>query len=452
MALILVAEDDRDFRLLLTEVFVASGYEVDEARDGAEALELVRRKKYDVVVADVQLPVTSGIELMEETKFISPDTEVIIITAYGTMESAVEAMKLGAFDYLQKPFSIPELEMRVERALGHSNLVKQVAFLRREQDVIYRFEDIVGISEAIGGALGEAKRLAAGDRSILISGETGSGRQLIAGVIHFNSQRRDGGFVRVNCAGKSHDYLQSDLFGHTAGVRRWADKDRVGRIEQAGGGTIFIEEIGEADADTQKKLLRFLESGSFQRFGGDRTVQVDTRVIASTSRDLAGDAADGLFLPGLYTRLSTEVINVPPLRERRQDIEPLALYFMRKLREELDNGRSTSLSDDAMGKLCNYQWPGNVRELKNVLERSLLASDAEELQAVHIQLPGDALDPAGLSDRKLKELEKEAVLEALEKTNYIQKDAAKLLGISKRVIHYKIQQFGIKHPRWIKNR
>jgi two-component system response regulator HydG len=451
LAVILVAEDDRDFRELLTEVFKASGYEVDEARDGGEAVELVRRKKYDVVVSDVQLPVKDGMELLEESKFISSDTEVIIITAYGTMDSAVEAMKKGAFDYLQKPFSIPELEMRVERALSHRSLVKEVTYLRREQDVIYRLEDIVGESEAIQGVLSEVKRLADEEANVLVSGETGSGRHLIAGAIHFNSDRRDRGFIRVNCAGKSDDYIQSDLFGHVKGTRDWADKARIGRIEQASGGTIFIEEIGEASPGVQEKLLEFLNTGSFQRMGGERTILVNARVIASTSRDLEKDISSGTFNPELYASLTQEHILMPPLRDRGEDIRPLALYFMRKLREELDNGRSTALSDDAMAKLCNYNWPGNVRELKNVLERSLLASDEEVLDAAHIQLPGDPPD-AALSDRKLKELEKEAVLEALEKTNYVQKDAAKLLGISKRVIHYKIQQFGIKHPRWIKNK
>jgi len=454
LASILVAEDDRDFRDLLVNVFSGSGHEVDEAFDGSQAVNLIRGKKYDVVVSDVKLPIKDGIELLEETKFLSPDTEVIIITAYGTMDSAVDAMKLGAFDYLQKPFSIPELEMRVDRALNHRSLLKEVTFLRREQDVIYRIEDIIGESDVIKKVLSDVRRLARADSNLLIHGETGTGRQLIAAAIHFNSKRKDRGFIRVSCAGQSQDYLESDLFGHVKGAREWAEKARIGRIEQASGGTIFIEEIGGSSHRVQEKLLDFLNTSSFQRMGGERTILVDSRMIASTSRDLESETNEGRFSPELYAKLTQENIVVPTLRERSGDIPLLAEYFMDKLRAELDNGGGIKISDGAMGKLNSYEWPGNIRELKNVLERSLISCDSKILEPADIQLSGEAVSGsiAGLSDRKLKELEKEAVLEALEKTNYVQKEAAKVLGISKRVIHYKIQQFGIKHPRWIKNK
>jgi DNA-binding NtrC family response regulator len=370
------------------------------------------------------------------------------------MDSAVDAMKLGAFDYLQKPFSIPELEMRVDRALNHRSLLKEVTFLRREQDVIYRIEDIVGESDAIKKVLSDVRRFARGDSNLLIHGETGTGRQLIAAGIHFNSKRKGRGFIRVSCAGQSQDYLESDLFGHVKGAREWAEKARIGRIEQASGGTIFIEEIGGASHRVQEKLLEFLNTGSFQRMGGERTILVDARMIASTSRDLESEANEGRFDPELYAKLTQENVAVPALRDRRGDIPLLAGYFMDKLRADLDNGGEIEISDGAMGKLNSHEWPGNIRELKNVLERSLITCDSNILEPADIQLSGEVVSgsTAGLSDRKLKELEKEAVLEALEKTNYVQKEAAKVLGISKRVIHYKIQQFGIKHPRWIKNK
>jgi DNA-binding NtrC family response regulator len=375
-------------------------------------------------------------------------------TAYGSMETAAQAMKLGASDYLQKPFSIPELEMRTEKVLKQSNLAKEVDYLRHTQDVIYRVKDIIGQSSAIREVLQQLLAYTNDTFPLLIKGEPGTGRQLIAGAIHYNSDRKQNGFIRVSCAVGNRDHLESDLFGHVKGAYPAAKSTRVGRIEQANGGTISIEEITEAPLDLQTRILEFIKTGKFRRFGGSRDVSVDVRVIAITSRDLKVEAQAGHFLPELAKILSGNVMGVPPLRERKEDIPMLAAYFIERLRLELDDRRPMDLTKEAMDKMVAYDWPGNIRELKNVLERALFTSDDDKLKAVDIQLPGERLDTsqAGLTDRKLKELEKQAVVEALEKTGYVQKDAAKLLGISKRVIHYKIQQFGIKHPRWIRNR
>ena len=454
MAVFLVAEDDRDFRDLLVAVFADAGHDVDGALDGRQALERVQSRKYDVVIADVQLPVKDGMELLTEIKYVSPDTEVLMITAYGTLESAAQAMKLGASDYLQKPFSLPELEMRVAKALRLRSLSKEVAYLRHTQEVIYKLEDIVGESEAIRDVLEQVRRLANDPSPILIRGETGTGRQLIAGALHFNSGRSENGFIRVSCTVKNPVHLESDLFGHVRDAFPGARAARIGRIEQANGGTIFIEEITEAPLDIQARVLEFLEKGSFTRYGGTTKVSVDARVIVSTSRDTRTEIPAGRLLPELAEALSGKVIEIPPLRQRPEDIPLLAEYFMGRLRVDLDNGRAVGISDEAMEKLQRYEWPGNIRELKNVLERALFTSQKDILEPSDIQLPDEqpGAGAVGLSDRKLKELEKEAVIEALEKSNYVQKDAARLLGISKRVIHYKIQQFNIKHPRWIKNR
>lgn len=454
MAVFLVAEDDRDFRELLAGVFEDSGHQVDRAVDGRQALDMIRARKYDVVLTDIKLPVKDGMEVLRETKFLSPDTEVVIMTAYGTLDSAAQAMKLGAADYLQKPFSIPELEMRIEKALRHRSLAKEVAYLRHTQEIIYRLEDIVGKSDAIQDVLEQVRVLANDPSPLFIKGETGTGRLLIAGAIHFNSGRSESGFIRVNCTVQNLNYLESDLFGHAKDAFPGANSARIGRIEQANGGTIFIEEITEAPFQTQEKILKFIKDGRFVRFGGSRDVSVDSRVIASTSRDIDRAIQTGKLIPELAEALGQNVINIPPLRERPEDIPLLAEYFVERLRIELDDGRTFGITDAAITKLKGYDWPGNIRELKNVLERALFTSENDNLDTADIQLPDEypAAGTVGLTDRNLKELEKEAVLEALEKSNYVQKEAAKLLGISKRVIHYKIQQFNIKHPRWIKNK
>lgn len=454
MAVFLVAEDDLDFRELLVVVFQDADHEVDEAADGSQAMEKIRSRKYDLVLSDVKLPVKDGMEVLRETKFISPDTEVVMMTAYGNVDTAATAMKLGASDFLQKPFSIPELEMRVEKVLRHRSLAKEVAYLRHTQEVIYRLDDIVGKSKGIRKVLEQVSVLANSSSPVLIEGESGTGRQLVAGAIHFNSGRSDCGYIKVTCSVSNPVYLESDLFGHVRDAFPGADKARIGRIEQANGGTIFVEEFTEAPVEIQKKLLDFARNGTFKRYGGAREVMVDVRVIVSSSRDLDAEVRSGRVLPELVEFFSQNVIHVPPLRDRRDDIPLLANYFLQRLRQDLDSGRVADLDEEALEKLTSYQWPGNIRELKNVLERALFVSEEDRIQPADIQLP-DEQPPAGtvgLTDRKLKELEKEAVVEALEKTDYVQKDAAKLLGISKRVIHYKIQQFGIKHPRWIKNK
>jgi DNA-binding NtrC family response regulator len=454
LAVFLVAEDDLDFRELLVGVFQDADHEVDEASDGSQAMEKIRSRKYDLVLSDVKLPVKDGMEVLRETKFLSPDTEVVMMTAYGNVDTAATAMKLGASDFLQKPFSIPELEMRVEKVLRHRSLAKEVAYLRHTQEVIYRLDDIVGKSAGILKVLERVRELANGSSPVLVEGESGTGRQLVAGAIHFNSGRSECGYIKVSCSVRNPVYLESDLFGHVRGAFPGAEKARIGRIEQANGGTIFIDEVTEAPVEIQKKLLDFARNGTFTRYGGAREVLVDVRVIVSSSRDLDAEVKGGRVLPELVEFFRENVIEVPPLRERRDDIPLLANYFLQRLWQDLDNGKDLELKEEALEKLSSYDWPGNIRELKNVLERALFVSEGNSIELSDIQLP-DEQPPAGaigLTDRNLKELEKEAVIEALEKTDYIQKDAAKLLGISKRVIHYKIQQFEIKHPRWIKNK
>jgi len=442
LSVMLVAEEDRDFRELLGGVFGDAGHEVDLAVDGIEAVSMIQARKYDIVLTDLKLPGKAGLELLKEIKGVSPDTEVILMTAFGTMASAALAIKLGASDYLQKPFSIPELEMRVKKALRHRSLIREVAYLRHTQDVIYRVEDIIGQSDAIHRVLQQVEALAGHSAPVLIQGENGTGRQLIAGAIHFNGDRCESGFIRVSSGIRNPDHLESDLFGHVKGAYPGANTARIGRIEQANGGTIFLEEIAEMPPGLQARILDFIKTGCFKRFGGTRDASVDVRVIASTGRDLGNEAREGRFLPELAAVFTERVVAIPPLRERKEDIGLLARYFLDRLRIELDSGRAAELSEKTLEKLLAYDWPGNIRELKNVLERALFTTGENVLEPADVQLPNEEPDisQTGLTDRNLKELEKEAVIEALEKTNYVQKNAAK------------IQQFGIRHPRWIKNR
>ena len=455
MAVLLVIEDDRDFRDLITGFFRSEGHDVDESEDGEKAVQFVKIRKYDVVLSDMQLPGISGMDVLREMKFISPDTEVLIMTAFGTTDNAIKAMKLGAYDYIQKPFGLPELQARVEKAIQHRMLSNEVDYLRHERDIIYRYEDIIGKSDSIRKVLEVSRRAAGLDSPVLVTGEPGTGRELVAGATHYNSVRKACSFVRVNCSGIPDHYLKSDLFGHTKDAFEGARRHRVGRIEQANNGTVFLEEISDIPLEVQEELLGFAKTGEIRRMGSSRTISVNVRLMASTSRGLAGEVKDGRFNSDLYEILSANVIDVPPLRDRMDDIPYLVSYFMRRLPPEMNRLNVSSVTDEAVEKLQGYDWPGNIRELKNLLERAILACDGETLAASDIQLPGE--DPSGeseaaLAGKNLKELEKKAVLEALRKTNYVQKEAAKLLGISKRVIHYKIQQFGIKHPRWIKNK
>ncbi|MBN2720609.1 MAG: sigma-54-dependent Fis family transcriptional regulator [Proteobacteria bacterium] len=454
MPIILVADSERDIRDRLGAAFRNSGHEVDLAEDGTKAVRMIHARNYDLVISDLALPGKDGLEVIKEGKKACPDCGAIVTGLTGTTDVPVQAFELGASDFVRKPFAIAEMAMRVQKALKMRSLMREVQYLRHTQDVIYRVRDIVGESEGIQHVLRQVKSLTDQPDPVLIRGETGTGRQLIAGAIHFNGHRADYGFVSLSAAIRNPDHLKSDIFGHVKNAYPEATTARVGRIEQAGGGTVFIEEIAEMPSDLQARTFEFLKTGSFRRFGGTREISVDVRVIASTGRDLKTEANEGRFLPELAEFLERTVVAVPPLRDRKEDIRPLARYFLDRLRVELDSGRAAVLSEKAIEKLMDYNWPGNIRELKNVLERALFTSGKDVLEPSDIQLPeGEAASIGRMgSERKLKDLEKEAVIQALEKSNYVQKDAAKLLGISKRVIHYKIQQFGIRHPKWIRNR
>jgi len=451
-----VIEDQEVLRKGIVKFFRDVGHEVDDAPEGESAVNMLDQVVYDVVITDLKLPGISGMEVLKEIKIKSPDTDVLIMTAYGTIETAIEAMKLGAFDFLQKPFGIPELEMRVEKALTRRLLENEADYLRHERDVIYNLEDIIGESLPLKGVLKTVKKVARSKSIILITGETGTGKELVAAAIHYNSERAGGSFIKVNCAAIPDDLLESELFGHEKGAFTGAVNQRIGRFEQANGGTILLDEIGDMSHITQAKILRVIQDQQFERLGGNATISTDVRVLAATNKDLAREMELGNFREDLYYRLNVVTVHIPPLRDRGSDIQLLADFFVKRFNRDL-GVNVKGLSEEARAMLMNYHWPGNVRELENTMERAVLMCEGEYLEGDDLNIPKHTLSSAVGSPETggglgLKNLEKEAVLEALRKTNFVQKDAAELLGISKRVMHYKIQQFGIKHRRWIRNK
>ena len=379
------------------------------------------------------------------------------MTAFGSVSTAVEAMKSGAFDYVQKPFEIEEMEVKIARALELRQMQHQIDYLRHASGEIYDFDRIIGSSGALGTVLSVVKKVAKSNATILVRGETGTGKELIAGAIHYNSLRSGRNFVKVNCAALQENLLESELFGHEKGAFTGADKQRVGRFEQADGGTLFLDEIGDMSANTKAKILRVLQEHEFERLGGTRTLKVDVRLIAATNRDLPTMVEAGTFREDLYYRLNVVAIEMPPLRERKEDVGALAGFFIKRFAGELKK-KMDGLDPDALKLLMRYHWPGNIRELENAIERAALLSESSIITSADLRL-GD-FAPAGSGSRDgqsivripptgiaLEDIERMAITEALKMANWVQKDAAELLQISPRVMNYKLKTLNIEMPR-----
>jgi two-component system response regulator HydG len=395
-------------------------------------------------------------DVLRTTRALHPSTAVILMTAFGSVNTAVEAMKIGAFDYVQKPFEIEEMEVKIEKALEMKRMKHELDYLRGTQQDIYEFDRIVGSSAALQRVLDIVKKVAKSNTTVLVRGETGTGKELIAGATHHNSLRAARNFVKVNCAALQENLLESELFGHEKGAFTGADKQRIGRFEQADGGTLFLDEIGDMSPSTQAKILRVLQEHEFERLGGTRTLRVDVRLIAATNRDLPAMVHAGQFREDLYYRLNVVSIEMPPLRERKDDIVPLANSFIRKFSGELKK-KIDGLDTDAQKLLMRYNWPGNIRELENTIERAMLLAEGRAIGAEDLRLgeappPGSAreqtsivrIPPTGVA---LEDVERFALIEALKMSNWVQKDAAELLSISPRVMNYKIKVLNIEFPR-----
>jgi DNA-binding NtrC family response regulator len=457
MGKILVVEDNEVLRKSVAQALQENHHLVTEVVDGEAALERLQEESYDVVLTDMRMPRKNGLEVLRFAKSINELTVVIVMTAFGTIETAVDAMKHGAYDFIQKPFELEELEVKIDRALEYRRDKGVLQLYRNQMDVALEYNNMVGTSPQIKKVFDIVKKVARSNASILITGETGTGKELIAALVHYNSHRSKQSFVKVNCAALQENLLESELFGHEKGAFTGADRQRIGRFEQASGGTLFLDEIGDMSASTQAKVLRVLQEQEFERLGGMKSIKVDVRVIAATNKNLKEAIANNHFREDLYYRLNTVSIYMPALRERKEDVMALASFFSARFSKELKKNIE-GFTPQAAKYLARHNWPGNIRELQNAIERAVLMAEGNlvgledlTLSSSHeedAQTPGSMgikIPPTGI---KLEELERTTIIEALKMCNWVQKDAADLLGVSRRVLNYKVKIHNITHDRW----
>jgi two-component system, NtrC family, response regulator len=445
---IILIDDDPSLRRVIEYSLAESGYSVLPAASGEEGLALFQKGPCDAVITDITMPGMSGLEVLVKVRQADSNVPVIVITAYGTIESAVSAMKQGAFDYITKPFNRDELRMTLERALKMRRLEKENVRLRAEVIDRYRFDAIVGNSEKLREVIALAGRVAPSDATVLVTGESGTGKELLARGIHYSSGRSEGPFVAVNCAAIPENLIESELFGHVKGAFTGAVRDREGKFELADGGTLFLDEIGDLRIDLQAKILRALQERTVDRVGGVKQIDLDVRVIAATNKDLEREVREGNFREDLYYRLSVVTLQMPPLRDRKDDILVLAEHFLRKF----SPSRTVRLSPDALALLTAYGWPGNVRELENVMERASILKRGDTItredlpeklsrkamgaSEVLLNLPEEGLS--------LEELEKDLIIKALEKHKGNQTRAAEYLRITRPTLIYRMEKYGLK--------
>jgi DNA-binding NtrC family response regulator len=452
---VLVVDDEELFRRSLGRILSRVGHQVSEARDAAEALSLMAQGGLDLVVADVRMPGLNGLELVRQIHEIDPDLPCIVITGYGNAESSIEALRAGAFWYLEKPFDQGHLDVvrrLVEQAIEHGRLKAENRALQSELRTKYRFENIIGHSGALRSVLDLVAKVARTDSTVLITGENGTGKELIARAIHYNSRRVERRLVTVNCGAIPEELLESELFGHVRGAFTNAINSREGRFALANGGTIFLDEIGDMSPNLQVKLLRVLQERTFEPVGSSKTESVNVRVIAATNQDLDLAIREKRFREDLFFRLNVIPIEVPPLRERREDIPLLVLHFLEVLNQERGT-KIESISDAALEVLCGYDWPGNVRELENLMERVTVLRgggdlDVDDLPASMRRKPPPSFDtgPAqGDGDFRaaVDAFQRELIREALARTGGNKKEAAELLGLNRTTLIEKIKKLGL---------
>jgi len=448
---ILVVDDESSQRELIGGFLRKQGHEVFLAGSGAEALARVRETRVDLVLSDFRMPGMSGIELLRAVKAVNPEIPFILVTAYGTVEAAVQAMQEGAADYLMKPLDLEELLLRIGRVSEQVRLQSAVRDLQAHLVERHRLEGIIGESGRMQEVLALVRQVAPSDATVLIRGESGTGKELIARAIHFNSPRAGGPLVTLNCAALPEQLLESELFGHEKGAFTGAVAQRKGRFEMADGGSIFLDEIGDLSPALQVKLLRVLQERQFERLGGNRTLTVNVRILAATHRDLEQAMRSGTFREDLYYRLNVVTVQIPPLRERRADIPALLDHFLRKFAEK--NRREVAgLTAAARDALLRYEYPGNVRELENLIERAVLLCRGRVIDVEDLPVtvrPGERI-PTEAEARHLPDLlasiERQAIRAALLRHGWVQTQAAEELGISERVLRYKMKKHGLEAP------
>jgi DNA-binding NtrC family response regulator len=440
---ILIVEDDPTVGESLRQLLKRKGHEILLASNGKEALQLFRHKIVDLMITDVVMPKMDGIELLETVKGLRPETEVIVISAQGTIEKAVQAMKLGAFDFIEKPINPKVISLLVERALEKQTLILQNRDLRSRLEDKFHFKNIIGRSEKMVKIFELIRHIAPYDSSVLIIGESGTGKELIANAIHYNSPRASMPFIKVSCASLSEGIIESELFGHERGAFTGAIASRKGRFELAHQGTLFLDEVEDIPPATQIKLLRVLQEGEFERVGGNKTIRVNIRIIAASNRDLQEEVRQGIFREDLYYRLNVVNIKLPPLRDRRDDIPFLVNFFIEKNKKKY-NMKVKGISQKAMNFLSDYEWTGNVREMENMIE-SILVINSPEVVDVH-HLPQEIRNFRERLEvilikigTPLEEVEKEMLIQTLRATKGNKRKAAQLLGINVRTIHRKME-------------
>ncbi len=448
---ILIVDDEESMRDFLSIMLHREGYQVDTAVDGAQAVTHLRDHSYDLVVSDIKMPRMTGLELLAYIKERTPETVVLMVTAFSTTDEAVEAMKQGAYDYITKPFKNEEIRLIVKNALERRELRQENLALKEELGKRFSFDGLIGKSKAMQDVFTMIKKVAASPVKVLVTGESGTGKELVARAIHYNSDRRDGPFVPINCGAIPENLLESELFGHEKGSFTGAIRQKQGLFESAAGGTIFLDEIGELPALMQVKLLRVLQENEFRRVGGTKDIKTDVRVLAATNRHLEEAVAEGSFREDLYYRFNVIRIDLPPLRQRREDIPVMIDFFWERFAGE----KEVKVSEDAMRRLIDYQWPGNVRELENVIERATVLGKENEITLDCLPpnlltgmsssvMPLTDIPETGMDlDAYLGEIEKEILLKALVRTNGVRKNAAGLLGITFRSIRYRLAKFGL---------
>ena len=464
MGRILIADDHDALRRGLARALADAGHEVEEAPNGNAAIERLHDGYFDVVLSDLKMGGSDGLEVLRTAKTLHPSTAVILMTAFGTVHTAVEAMKSGAFDYVQKPFEIEEMEVKIEKALEMRRMRHELDYLRHTQNDIYDFDRIIGSSASLQRVLGVVRKVAKSTTTVLIRGETGTGKELIAGAIHHNSLRAGRNFVKVNCAALPESLLESELFGHEKGAFTSADRLRIGRFEQADGGSLFLDEVGDMSPSTQAKILRVLQDGVIERVGGSESIHVDVRIIAATHRDLSLLIRQGYFREDLYFRLNVFTIELPALDERREDIPLLVRYFVSRGNRHL--GRHISqIPRETMDKLLTHSWRGNVRELENVIDRALIVTNGPTLLPESVSFadagPSPEFGIAALSDTELMDavfarlagqydrdshspilpaLEREMLARAIARTEGNQVQTSRLLGISRQTLRNRLAE------------
>ncbi len=431
---ILIVDDEENIRMILENVFIDAGYQTETAKDGLQALEKVSRFRPEIVLLDKNMPRMDGMKALTEIKKNYPNTVIVMITAHGDVESAVEAMKSGAYDYVEKPFDNDKLLLLAERAGEHHRLQSEVTILRDAVNEKFSFKNIIGTSSSLKKVLDRVASVCETDASVLITGESGTGKELVARAIHFNSPRRNGPLVTVNCGAIPLQLMESELFGHEKGAFTDAKELKIGKFEQAKGGTLFLDEIGELPIDAQVKLLRVLEDKKITRLGGKKEISVDIRLISATNNNLYERVQNNTFRLDLFYRLNIFTVHMPPLREREEDIPLLVDHFIRKHNPALRT-KVTGCTKEALAVLHSYSWPGNIRDLENAIQSAMIVCKTGKILPEHL--------PVRLSSSPSSDTERDKIVKALEQCKYNKSETAELLGISRKTLFNKMKKYGL---------